>query len=248
MNHGKSSYQVYKYEKVQKYQRSMGSTTKYLDDVTYEDGQEEDDTSTNTQDEVHTLLNPESWADEMELEDSIPNLGPNQFFKGGEEESKTHLLLQCLFAANIWLWATNTLFLPSKFSTDTWKTILEKSRSASSYINDLWITAVFSICHIIWTARNKLQFDDITTSVPNMKREILKQIQYTAKLPKGKMNSNMQELQTIKILKVRCKVNSSVVVQSSFWELPMPNEVKLYCDGSSIRNLGAAGIGVVFRR
>ncbi|KAF6167881.1 hypothetical protein GIB67_027659 [Kingdonia uniflora] len=83
--------------------------------------------------------------------------------------------------------------------------------------------------------------------MPNMKREILKKIQYTAELSKGKMNNNIQELQTIKILKVQCKANSSVGVQSSFWELPMPNEVKLCCDGYSIGNPGAASIRVVFQ-
>ncbi|KAF6141446.1 hypothetical protein GIB67_021262 [Kingdonia uniflora] len=36
-------------------------------------------------------------------------------------------------------------------------------------------------------------------------------------------------------------------VQNSFWKLPMPNEVKLCCDGPSIGNPGTAGIGVVFQ-
>ncbi|KAF6141410.1 hypothetical protein GIB67_021226, partial [Kingdonia uniflora] len=48
------------------------------------DGHEEDEASSNAQEELLTLLNPESWVDEMELGDSIPNLGPNQVFKGGK--------------------------------------------------------------------------------------------------------------------------------------------------------------------
>ncbi|KAF6152092.1 hypothetical protein GIB67_031414 [Kingdonia uniflora] len=83
--------------------------------------------------------------------------------------------------------------------------------------------------------------------MPYMKREILNQIHYTIELSKGKIKNNIQELETIKILKVQCKANSSAGAQSSFWELPMPNDVKLCCDGSSIGNPGAAGIGVVFR-
>ncbi|KAF6152583.1 hypothetical protein GIB67_013030 [Kingdonia uniflora] len=48
---------------------------------------------------------------------------------------------------------------------------------------------------------------------------------------------------------IRKKENTtrSAVVQNSFWELLMPNEAKLCCDGSSIGNPGTAGIGVVFR-
>ncbi|KAF6167804.1 hypothetical protein GIB67_027582 [Kingdonia uniflora] len=107
-----------------------------------------------------------------------------------QEESEAHLLLHFPSATNIWLWATDTFFLPSISSTDTWKSILEKSRPASSYINDLWITNIFSICQTIWSARNSLQFDDTTPSMPNTKRGIIKKIQYTAKLSKGKMHNN----------------------------------------------------------
>ncbi|KAF6140230.1 hypothetical protein GIB67_000278 [Kingdonia uniflora] len=84
----------------------------------------------------------------------------------------------------LWSWATSTFNIVVVSEHDSWKQILEKSKALSSYLNDLWITMVFSVSRWLWNARNKFRFDERKLSIREIQNRVLSEIDNSAKLSK----------------------------------------------------------------
>ncbi|KAF6153035.1 hypothetical protein GIB67_034757 [Kingdonia uniflora] len=120
------------------------------------------------------------------------------------EKHDHHLFIDCETAQIIWSWATSIFCFPPITGSDSWCTILNRSKNKSSYITDLWITMVFSICNRLYVSRNKLWFDDRKTTTQKLPHEIFRDIADSATLSKSCMQNNSYDLQVIKALKVSC--------------------------------------------
>ncbi|KAF6162807.1 hypothetical protein GIB67_029076 [Kingdonia uniflora] len=162
-------------------------------------------------------------------------------------KTETHTLLHCPPAASLWQRDTNCFSYNPITPTDTWRTILERGKSSSPYIKDLWVAMVFSICSNVWNARNKWHSDGFKIAIHKIMLNILMNIADAAHLSQHTMNNTVHDLKIIKTLNVQCKPRKHSNIESCRWLLPKANEVKIYCDGSVMGNPGPAGIGMMYK-
>ncbi|XP_026458825.1 uncharacterized protein LOC113359400 [Papaver somniferum] len=162
-----------------------------------------------------------------------------------EEESLDHLLWNCDFSTNLWLWMRNVFNFrnPSSFHD-----ILGLAKYKSSVILELWIAFVLLILREIWFFRNNLIFEEEVDSLNKTKQKIIFLTDEGEFILKGCMKNEDYDLQILSFIGLKYRKTYSAKVMEVHFTLPNPPTILICCDGASKRNPGMVGYGFVARK
>ncbi|KAF6141043.1 hypothetical protein GIB67_006488 [Kingdonia uniflora] len=162
-------------------------------------------------------------------------------------EMESYTLLQYPLAVSLWQKASACFSYTPITPSDNWRTILERGKTSSPYIANLWVAMVFPIYSNITRARNKCRFDGVQTLIQQTTLHIQTDIVDASLLSKSSMDDTIQDLRIIKELNVLYKPRVGNNIESCICGFPTQEKVKICCDGLALGNLDIAGIGIIYR-
>ncbi|KAF6148641.1 hypothetical protein GIB67_042600 [Kingdonia uniflora] len=127
------------------------------------------------------------------------------------------------------------------------KEALGMGDNLSTYVKDLWRSAVTNLAHLIWLLRNAAIFNEKKVDNNKIKVTLLALVKEFCCLSQSSMHNTVTDLQIILKLGVSTRARPTPCIKSCRWILPWYEEIKLNCDSSTMENPGKAGLGVIAR-
>ncbi|XP_026398926.1 uncharacterized protein LOC113294764 [Papaver somniferum] len=160
------------------------------------------------------------------------------------EDNMHHLLWECDFSSNIWNWLVGIFqfAVPTSFE-DIWKSAINKS----PLVQQVWIIATCSTLKELWFQKNRIFFDNIKPNISSFKSRIMKMVFESGMRITGSKWDQIYDLNLITFFNLGPRKSKIQYIKPCYWFAPEVDFTLLCCDGASLVNPGAAGLGVVVR-
>ncbi|XP_026428851.1 uncharacterized protein LOC113324776 [Papaver somniferum] len=160
------------------------------------------------------------------------------------EHNMHHLFWECDFSSNTWNWLVGTFqfAVPTSFE-DIWKSAINKS----PLVQQVWITTACSTMKELWFQKNRFFFDNIKPNISSFNNRIMKMVfEGGMRITWSKWN-HIYDLNLITFFNMSPRKSKIQFIKPCYWFAPEADFTLFYCDGASLENPGAGGLGVVVR-
>lgn len=163
-----------------------------------------------------------------------------------DQETTTHLLLDCTFAKSIWQWLSSILKLRCNFTTIQ-EAIQVSQRKWSPLCKIAILSAVINSLNTIWFCRNQMRFVDKKINFKSTINLIISGTAMTGKNSNCAANSTISDFILLKAFSVKINYGNAPKIKEVIWQPLVFNWIKWNIDGASIGNPGPSSCGGIFR-
>ena len=162
------------------------------------------------------------------------------------QETTSHLFLDCIFATSIWQWLSSILNLQCNFSYIQ-EAIQLSQRNWSPLCRIVILSAVINILNIIWFCRNQLRFNSKKINFRSAINLIISATAMTGNNSRCVAITSIADFVLLKAFSVKINYGNAPRIKEVLWQPPVINWIKCNIDGASVGNPGPSSCGGIFR-
>ncbi|XP_026416788.1 uncharacterized protein LOC113312245 [Papaver somniferum] len=161
-----------------------------------------------------------------------------------EHDCMDHTLWECKFSLNAWAWICSIFDfeIPQSFND-----VCKSAQHKSPLIREIWMTVACKIMKELWFQKNNKLFEEKSPQFNEFKRKIWQSVHEGGFRMKGTKWGQIYDQNIIDLFQLGVKHIKYNCIRECYWESSNQNFVLFCCDGSSLGNPGAAGLGVIAR-